>query len=798
MEKLKQNPIVKKLGLNRIMLVCILVLMFVVFKVVLGSKFPVGDSIKSTLNYVYFLGFLSLGVTFVIATGGIDFSIGPVMFCCALVSGYCMTSYGVPCAAAMVLCVLIGLAFGIFNGWLVSYMSVPPFIVSMASMNIAKGIASVFTKTQSVSWPQSSDPVNGWFRNIASYNGFPVGLVIFLGMAVVCGIVLYNTKPGRYILCLGSNSEAVRLSGVNTRKWRMLAYVICGFLVGIGALFFVATYTTVQPGYGDQYNNEAIAGCVMGGTSMVGGLASIGGTVIGVFIISLLQQGIMAFGLGKGQQMKDIDKSFPGVHALDHVNFEVKRGEVHALMGENGAGKSTLMKVLTGIYQKDSGTITYKGKETEFHNTREAQDAGVVIVHQELNMIGDLTVAQNIFIGREPKKGIRVDDKKMIEDSRKLFQDLNIEIDPREKMSNLTVGKQQMCEIAKAISHKAEVIIFDEPSAALTEKEIADLFEIIKDLRKKNLGIVYISHRMDEIKVITDRVTVMRDGGYVGTLITADSTKEDIINMMVGRVIYEDPKDHSMVAPDAPVVLKVEHLNAGKMVQDVSFELRKGEILGFSGLMGAGRTETARALFGADPKQSGKISIMGKDGQLHEVTINSPQDAVKYGIGYLSEDRRRYGVVVQKSVTENTTLATMEEYCNGLFINKAKEKKVTERYVKELATKTPSTDQLVVNLSGGNQQKVVIAKWLTRDSEILIFDEPTRGIDVGAKNEIYKLMSKLAAEGKSIIMISSEMTEILRMSDRIIVMCEGKVTGNIDISEATQEHIMNKATRNID
>ena len=496
--------------------------------------------------------------------------------------------------------------------------------------------------------------------------------------------------------------------------------------------------------------------------------------------------------------MKDIDKSFPGVHALDHVNFEVKRGEVHALMGENGAGKSTLMKVLTGIYQKDSGSIVYKGQETEFHNTREAQDAGVVIVHQELNMVGDLTVAQNIFIGREPKKGFRIDDKKMIEDSKKLFQDLNIEINPKEKMKNLTVGKQQMCEIAKAISHKAEVIIFDEPSAALTEKEIADLFEIIRDLRKKNLGIVYISHRMDEIKTITDRVTVMRDGGYVGTLITKDSTKEDIINMMVGRVIYEDPKEHSMVAPDAPVVLKVENLNAGKMVQNVSFELRKGEILGFSGLMGAGRTETARALFGADPKQSGKISVMGKDGQLHEVTINSPQDAVKCGIGYLSEDRRRYGVVVQKSVTENTTLATMENFTNGLFINKAKEKEVTEKYVKELATKTPTTDQLVVNLSGGNQQKVVIAKWLTRDSDILIFDEPTRGIDVGAKNEIYKLMNRLAAEGKSIIMISSEMTEVLRMSDRIIIMCEGKVTGCIDISEATQENIMDKATRNID
>ncbi len=303
MEKLKQNPIVKKLGLNRILLVGILIVMFVVFRIVLGSKFPAMDSIKSTLNYVYFLGFLSLGVTFVIATGGIDFSIGPVMFCCALISGYCMTSYGVPCALAIVICILVGLCFGIFNGWLVSYMSVPPFIVSMASMNIAKGLASVFTKTQSVSWPASSDPVNGWFRNLVSYNGFPVGLVIFLSAAVICGIVLYRTKPGRYILCLGSNSEAVRLSGVNTKKWRMLAYVICGLMAGIAAIFFVATYTTVQPGYGDQYNNEAIAGCVMGGTSMVGGLASIGGTVIGVCIISLLQQGIMAFGLGKGQQM---------------------------------------------------------------------------------------------------------------------------------------------------------------------------------------------------------------------------------------------------------------------------------------------------------------------------------------------------------------------------------------------------------------------------------------------------------------------------------------------------------------
>ena len=490
--------------------------------------------------------------------------------------------------------------------------------------------------------------------------------------------------------------------------------------------------------------------------------------------------------------MKDIDKSFPGVHALDHVNFEVRRGEVHALMGENGAGKSTLMKVLTGIYTKDSGTITYEGKDIEFHNTREAQDAGVVIVHQELNMLGHLTVAQNIFIGREFKKGIKIDDKKMNEEAKKLFDRLHIDIDPTETMANLTVGKQQMCEIAKAISHEAKVIIFDEPSAALTEAEIEELFKIIRDLREQNLGIVYISHRMDEIKVITDRVTVMRDGTYVGTLITNECTKDDIINMMVGRVIYEDPKTASTVPEDAPVVLKVEHLNAGRMVQDVSFELRKGEILGFSGLMGAGRTETARAIFGADPKESGDIYINGE-----KVTINNPQDAVKCGIGYLSEDRKRYGIVVQKTVAENSTMACLQNYMSGIFINKKAEKKVAQEYVDSLATKTPSVDQLVVNLSGGNQQKVVIAKWLINDCDILIFDEPTRGIDVGAKNEIYKLMNKLASEGKSIIMISSEMTEILRMSDRIVVMCEGRKTGEVKIEEATQEVIMNMATREI-
>lgn len=488
--------------------------------------------------------------------------------------------------------------------------------------------------------------------------------------------------------------------------------------------------------------------------------------------------------------MKGITKSFSGVAALKNAALDLKAGEVVALMGENGAGKSTLMKILTGIYSKDSGEIQYMGQEVCFKGPAESEEAGISIVHQELNMMNDLTVAQNLFIGREEMNGFLIDDKKMNEKARELFKVLKIDINPAEKIGNLTVGKQQMVEIAKAISSKAKVIIFDEPTAALTDSEIEELFKVIRDLKKQGTGMVYISHRMDEINVISDRVIVMRDGEYVGTLITKECSKDDIIKLMVGRAIFGEPKIASNVAKDAPVVLKCENLNRGKAVKDVSFELRKGEILGFSGLMGAGRTEVARLIFGADKKDSGKIFINGK-----EVAINTPEDAVAHGIGYLSEDRKRYGLIVDKSVEENTVISSLNDFVKGFFIDKAKSKEVSQKYVESLKTKTPSVSQLVKKLSGGNQQKVVIAKWLVKNSDILIFDEPTRGIDVGAKSEIYALMERLAKEGKSIIMISSELPEVLRMSDRVIVMCEGRITGILDIAEANQEVIMQSATK---
>lgn len=487
--------------------------------------------------------------------------------------------------------------------------------------------------------------------------------------------------------------------------------------------------------------------------------------------------------------MKNIKKSFSGVAALKNAELELNKGEVVALMGENGAGKSTLMKILTGIYSKDEGTVTFEGKEVEYKSVSESEEAGIAIVHQELNMMNDLTVAQNLFIGKERKKGIFIDDAKMAEDAKELFKKLNVDINPNVKIGNLTVGKQQMVEIAKAISTNAKVIVFDEPTAALTDSEIEELFKVINDLRDKGTGIIYISHRMDEINVISDKVIVMRDGEYVGTLVTKECTKDDIIKMMVGRTVFMEPKTKSDVSADAEVVLRCENLNRGKHVKNVSFELRKGEILGFSGLMGAGRTEVARLIFGADPMDSGKIYIHGK-----EVSIKSTKDAVNAGIGYLSEDRKRYGLLVDKSVEENTCLSSLEKFTKGLFIDGSKSKTVSEKYVQELRTKTPSVTQIIKKLSGGNQQKVVIAKWLVKDSEILIFDEPTRGIDVGAKSEIYDLMERLVKEGKSIIMISSELPEVLRMSDRVVVMCEGRITGCLDISEASQEGIMTCAT----
>ncbi|WP_430511985.1 sugar ABC transporter ATP-binding protein [Pannonibacter phragmitetus] len=490
-------------------------------------------------------------------------------------------------------------------------------------------------------------------------------------------------------------------------------------------------------------------------------------------------------------EMQRIEKRFPGVHALKSVSFDLQEGEVHALMGENGAGKSTLMKILSGVYHPDSGRILVEGREVTLPSPRAAQDQGIGIIHQELALMKDLTVAQNIFIGREPRLSFgRVDDAKMIRDAEALFRTLNITIDPRRKVEGLSIARQQMVEIAKALSARSRVLIMDEPTAALTDGEINELFAMIARLKADGVGVVYISHKMDEIRRISDRVTVMRDGEYVGTVGAKETPISQIISMMVGRTLTEE----AVSIPDlsgAEVALDVKGLNRGREIRDVSFSLKKGEVLGFAGLMGAGRTEVARAIFGADPRDSGEITVHGR-----KVEIRSPVDAVRAGIGYLSEDRKHFGLALGMDVADNVALASMHRFTGGAGqLNDEAMRKTAREFIKSLGIRTPSERQEVRLLSGGNQQKVVIAKWLLRNCDILIFDEPTRGIDIGAKSEIYKLLADLAAEGKAIIVISSELPEILRVSHRIAVMCEGRLTGTLPGGAGTtQEDIMHLAT----
>jgi ribose transport system ATP-binding protein len=490
--------------------------------------------------------------------------------------------------------------------------------------------------------------------------------------------------------------------------------------------------------------------------------------------------------------IRKLSKNFPGVRALSDVQFELMAGEVHALMGENGAGKSTLMKILAGVYAKDSGEIFYNGQPVAFASPREAQAVGIGIIHQELQLMNHLTVAQNIFIGREPsgRFGLFLDEERLNGQAREILARLNLNVDPRAVVGGLTVAKQQMVEIAKALSFDSRVLIMDEPTSALNEAEIAELFRIIRELKSRGVGVVYISHKMDELKQISDRVTVLRDGEYVATVATKDTTVEAVIGMMVGRTLTDVSPPESMEST-GEVALEVKNLNCGPLVRDVSFTLRKGEILGFAGLMGAGRTEVARAIFGADRITSGEIVVNGA-----KAAIKTPSHAVARGIGYLSEDRKRFGLATGMDVESNIVMSNLRKFLSfNFFLRKLQIRKTATRFVGLLNIRTPSTTQEVKLLSGGNQQKIVVAKWLERDCDVLFFDEPTRGIDVGAKSEIYKLLRSLAKQGKAIVMISSELPEILRMSDRVVVMCEGRVTGELLAKDATQERIMQLATQ---
>ena len=488
-------------------------------------------------------------------------------------------------------------------------------------------------------------------------------------------------------------------------------------------------------------------------------------------------------------QMKNIAKSFSGTKVLKGVNLELGHGEILALLGENGAGKSTLMKILSGIYSKDSGEIYLDGELCHFQNPKEAQNKGVAIIHQEMNLCNDLSVSENIFLGREVMDGLRLNHKKMDEEAQKILDDLGISMKSTELAGDLKVSEQQMVEIAKALSQDAKVLIMDEPTSALSRKEIEDLFRVIRKLRDEGRGIIYISHRLDELRAIADKVSILRDGENVISGDLKDFSIDDIIRHMVGREIQDKfPRIHRERGKE---ILRVENLNAGPKVRDISFSLYEGEILGIAGLMGAGRTEMTRALFGVDEKTSGKIYLFGE-----EVKTNTPKDSIELGMALIPEDRRKDGLCTDLSIRENISLPNLDSMKNSLgVLSTDLELKISEDTIKSLNVKAEDREMISKNLSGGNQQKVVLGKWLVRNPKVILFDEPTRGIDIGAKVEIYQIMNELKKKGVGVLFISSEMEEVLGMSDRILIFCDGRITGELSREEANQENILKLATR---
>lgn len=484
--------------------------------------------------------------------------------------------------------------------------------------------------------------------------------------------------------------------------------------------------------------------------------------------------------------MKQIIKSFNGVEVLHGIDFSLRAGTVHALMGENGAGKSTLMKVLAGVHKCDDGEIWLKGKKTEIQSPRHAQELGIAMIHQELSPVPEMTVAENIFLGREPRKGLFVDYKKMYADTEKLLGEMKVRVSPRAKIGRLKVADQQLIEISKAISLNADIIVMDEPTSAITDQEVEILFKTIADLKKKGTGIIYISHKMDEIFRIADDITVLRDGTYVNSWEAKDIDNNTLIKNMVGRELNEIfPK---IKVPAKDVVMEVRHFTKENQFEDISFLVREGEILGIAGLIGAGRTELMNAIFGLEKPDSGEVFFEGR-----KVEIRRPSDAIRHGIAYVTEDRKNEGLVLEMGVGQNITIASMKMLSSGMFIKRQEEKKTIDDQIRALRIKVHSPRQLVGKLSGGNQQKVVLAKWMMKNPKLLILDEPTRGIDIGAKSEIYKLMGEFVEKGNSIIMISSEMPEAMGMSDRILVLSNGRLSGELSREEFAQEDIMKMA-----
>lgn len=824
----------------------IIISIVVIFSLVAPSFFTISTAMN-TIRQTSTLAIIAIGMTFIILTGGIDLSVGSNVAFSGVIGAILMQQVGgLPGALLGIAgCMVAGMTIGLINGLCVGVFRISPFMTTLATMSLARGLTMKLTSASRI---MVDNDIFNWIgqKDIIGLApgkpGVPGVLLLIVCAYVIANIVMKKTMYGRRVYAVGGNIVASMASGIFVKRQVMMAYVIAGLLTGIGSIIVVGRVMSAQPLAGIGLEFQVITAVVIGGTSLQGGEGSLMGSLLGAAMVGIISTGLGMVNVApfinyivkgvlilvavlmdrvttkgpsyvkkekkkitfenakairlikKGNQkeleLNHIFKTFPGVKALDDVSFKIKRGSVHALVGENGAGKSTLMKVLSGVFTKDSGEILIDGIPVNIHSPIDSQHLGISVIYQEFSLVPELNIAQNVFLGKEilSKLKFTVDSSKMKERSEKLLERFDLKLNVGKRVNDYTVGQQQMVEIAKSLGSNSWIIVMDEPTSAITESDKERLFKVIRELKEQGFAIVYISHRMPEIFEIADEVTVLRDGQHV---ITAPIDKVDenaLIKHMVGRDL-SDIFNRERVAK-GKVVLEVKDLYKEGVFEPISFTVSEGEVLGFSGLMGAGRTEIMRCLFGLDKPDGGKIFLDGK-----EVDISSPFAAIKSGIALVSEDRRREGIVPGMTIRENISLPSLPWINKGGFIDFNEDNKLSEEYIDLLDIKATSKEQLISNLSGGNQQKCCLAKWLARKPRVLIFDEPTRGIDVGAKSEIHKLIEKLAKDNIAVIMISSELPEVMGVSDKIIVLHEGQKTGDFNCDDKlTQEMLMIAAT----
>lgn len=820
----------------------------------LGSNFANLTTVGNVIRQSAALFICAIGMTIIILTGGIDLSPGATIALSGTVSAIVLQAIGTNTFAAALLGFLVAIVvaciIGAINGTMVGYAALSPFIITLATQYMARGIRDYITAAGRV--VVSNDAFNffgGQYIYSIGNLKIPAALLLIAVVYAITIIIIKRTVFGRYTYAAGGNPIAARASGLDVNNHLIGIYTIAGIFFALGAVIMVGRSGTAEHTAGIDYEFDIITAVVVGGTLLSGGAGTLTGTLLGCIDIAIMTTGLgmmtatvstywqyiikgglifmtvilnlhsqEIFGFFKRTQKKEtipvqadntkaqelirsdnqsvlrlehIDKTFPGVKALSDINLEVKRGKVHAIVGENGAGKSTLIKILSGVYSKDNGVIMVDGIQVNMHSPVDSAKLGISVIYQELLNVPELTVAQNIFMGNEIMRNrLFKDNKAMNKRAKELLDRFGINIDVTRRIDDYTVGQMQMIEIAKALDSNAWIVVMDEPTAAITEADKNRLFDIIRELKSRNIAIIYVSHRMSEIFEIADEVTVLRDGMHVVTKDIHEVDERSIIKYMVGHELNDIFTREKTSGEDNPVVLEVKNLYRKNVFGPVSFKVHGGEVLGFSGLIGAGRTEIMRCIVGLDKPDGGEIYLNGK-----KVELPSPKAATAVGICYISEDRRREGIIPLMTVRENISMPSLP-WINKLgFVNMATDVALSNRFIESLRIKVSSMEQGIGTLSGGNQQKVCLAKWLARDPKVLILDEPTRGIDVGAKAEIHKLIDALTKQNIAVIMISSELPEIIGASDRIIVMYEGQISGEFSQkeTEATQEMLMTSA-----